>query len=300
MLAYVRIQATGLPVLLPSESFVDTHYGINRVKCIGYYEESFFTDRKYQTWHDTTHIERPIQHLVYRKYKTKLYANEYSTIMLLKYAGIATIQLNNSDVHTAKILDIEQIKQADTDLYIYAITYYDVNLQNYLNEVQPVVNLLESNYLKALYPAITGAGRATYYFSFSSIAYLPDTEFGTINEGSPAYPYVTYRSILRPIFSISEPKEQVGELNGLKTVSYSARQRQVTLVLFMHETEMTQVVKYATVWSPLTMKIFDKTTTYTAIEAPVVEVSELAGAVDLYQVRITLKYSNLEINHYDL
>jgi hypothetical protein len=301
METFTKIICQGLPSIYPSYSFTDRKYILNRIKRLDFYDEKFITDDKFSTINDNNKVERTIQTLLYSKYELFLSAKEDFNAKLLMFPEYLTIYLTNGTVHTAKILELSDGENlGDTLNKLYRIVYYDINSANYLGGTQPVNDFLKSSGLTPQFDPL----QLNRIFIQSPYLSTGGADMGYIDSiWCAAYNQnYTFYTKLNPFFEETELVEKTSELNGLVKVSNSKSQSVIKLRFYCSEVEKNIMAKYMPRCSDIVGRttITYNLTSYIALERVIPEIKKVEGAVDLWQCDITLKYENLNFNHYVL
>ncbi len=301
MFNYVKIECKELPTIYPRVGYtdiVDYKYISDRVVSRGYYFEKFLTDKKFNIRNDSIYQQRTIQTILYNKYELKIFATESIGVQLLELAKYMVVTLQDGSIHNAVITAItEESNINETRLSVYTVEYYDINLNNYPEAVQPINNFLESRYLRSKFFIPVGDSDlivAQNYLNgirFSSTKTI-DTYFTSLSDKGTIFTELT------PFIDISEPKQAITELNGLEITTQVSNKNIAQTRFYLNESDKNLVTKYLPMCDNVTLYYKKNGISYTllALETTIAEVVEIVGAVDLYRIDINIVYSNLVFN----
>ena len=279
MLELYKIRIKELPGIYPNYSYVDTIYSTNRPIKIGFHEESFTTDKKFKTTNDTWYNNRKIQTILYDKYSINIPAKENQRIGLLKYGDFIEIEFPTGSTHECLILAVNEQYVGDSFAIMYTIEYADINPQNYTNLEQPVIN-----YLK--HENIENAG----VYGTLAAAYL--------NNGSGTTKIYTR---LLPEFDVSEYDVKEEKVNSINVTSYVAYQGTLKARFYIGQTNanlIKDLLRFSSGYNSGYLKIVYGYT-YQSIELVKPDISQIVGAVDLYEWNLEIKYNNTQVNLFE-
>jgi hypothetical protein len=282
-----KITISQLPGLFPTFAFQDKKYVLNRPIKIGFYEESFKTDKKFKTIEDNWYRERNVQNIVYDKYKIIIPAKENQGVGLLKYADIVSIELRNQDAdvyatHTALVLSLTESYQGESLALFYTLEYADINKLNYVDYKQPIINYLKSDVIDDNYNTST----------------LVKLTLGSIPESAAS---VFYTKLL-PELDITDMDLKEEKVNSLNITTYVGKQKLIRARFYLGETAVNLFKLYinrSVGVNGFYATLLNPPTTYTSIEMMKPAIQRIDAAIDLFQVDIEMKYQNILTNIYE-
>lgn len=251
----------------------DYHYFIGRPVVIGYHDEVFKTEGKYQTYIDSWERERTVQVITYNKYKIILRGSEHSGLQMLKYADYITIDMPNGEKHEAIILEMSE--RGETLNKLYEVVYYDVYKANYNDLQQPVHDFLRSDVLLARY-------------SDSQLLQIK-----VVGGFATQYWY----SLIKPILTNLLDEKRRDKVNGLNYTTWTARQTAWDCLFYMNEIDVNrfmQYLSYSQESSAGYMDVIYDGITRRSIELIEPNIQRIEQGIDLYKVQFVVKYSNTE------
>jgi len=287
----VKISISGLPTIYPDSSFVDKIYVMNRVIRLGFHSEIFITADIWKTIQDPNFMDRPVQTVLYDKYKLRIMANEYLNIPLIEYAKRITILDQDGVNHIARVLNVDYEKQEETELGTYEIEYYDINTDNYKDLKFPVNDFLESDFLLTEYESAQMVELQMTDTGTTPFTTTMDAEFwGVVNTAVGAIPKNKFYSELLPKFNVTEIEQQDSKVNAINVLSRGYVFRVLDARFYLKTDAKNVLQKYITLCD--TVQITISSAVYSSLEKIVPEIKEVGN--DLFQVDVRLKYEKLD------
>ena len=287
----VQIKISGLPTIFPSFSYIDKMYTLHRVIRLGYNNEVFVTEDRWQTITDPNFRERTVQIVAFEKYKLRIQANEYLNADLIRFAKYVYIVTQDGVTHKAQVTDVQYDKIDNTEFGFYNIEYIDINPQNYKDLKFPVNDFLESSQLLNEYSesqliklTLTDSNTTPFASTIDSEwFFIQNTPIG----GTAKNKFFTE---LLPKEDVPKSEEQVSEVNGINVQTRSTTFRLLHARFYMKHEAKNIIQKY--IDKVDTVILTTPQGNFQAIERIIPEISAVAN--DLYQVDIKLKYQKLD------
>ena len=148
MADFVKIQAIRLPSIYPTVDYIDLLNINGRIVRDDYTSVSAVTDKLFKTTDDSQYLKRPIQTILYNKYRLTFTTKENVDITQISYTELCYITTEQGEIHKAIFVDFKGGEFVDgKTTKTYTATYYDVSKDNYVDSKQPINNFLLSSEL---------------------------------------------------------------------------------------------------------------------------------------------------------
>ena len=268
---FIQINYSGVQNYLPTGYTDKIYLEKKRIKRIGIYPETFRTEEKHKTVFSALYKNQLIQSINYDLYRLEFLKTESANAEILQFAqSIVMYDYGAKKNYLPVITELRVEPVGGTSFQKVTIEFYDTNIDNY-PQGYPIQNELRSDVIET-----------TYSDQLSNMYKVRLTPVAT--------DYEFYTLLFHKVLETDPENVSEHELNGYIKTGRLTTKTKYEFVLFLKDSDLQTFKKYAyQCTEDSNIKVYKDAYLYRSKEKPEIEITPIAGAIDINKVvlRIT-------------